>query len=135
MELLTDAEDCCCATRDGMAVRENVFVICRSGDCHVGHVAFRLPTYDRDRIEFRTALAWLMCTHFKFDTYHSYVEKGKGFYRTIVSAKDKLFQEQKTLSCGCVEYAFRNDVDLLYFLTGIVVSYDKKGPTFESVLL
>ena len=125
--------NCACPSRDGMAVREHVFM-CRNDASYVGHTAFRLPSYDRNSVEFRSALTWLLCMHFKFDTYHVFISEDKRFCRTIVPAIDKLFKQNCINACGCKEYILR-DVEILHFLFNFVVSSDKKGPTFESVLL
>lgn len=135
IELLATADACACSARDGMAVHDRHFY-CRNDASHVGHAAFRLPSYDRNRVECRTAVAWLICKHWKLNTFHTYVSKqDRLLYRTVKPAIDKVFERSQVDSCECRVYEFRDaKVDILYFFRRIVVSGDKKGPTFESAL-
>lgn len=125
-------KSCACDSRDGLAVSGNRF-LCRDDAAHVGHIAFCLPFYDRDRIDTQISLLWLICTHFNFHTY-SVCIKGGSLQRVMIEAKKKLFVRRRLSSCQCIEYVARDDLKPLYFLQHIVLSNDKKGPTIESVL-
>lgn len=130
--LIEETEDCACKSRDGLAVRGPAF-LCREESAHVGHTAFRLPSYDPGRIEAQTALCWLLCTHFKFYTFSTCIKDGS-LRRGLTEAIEKLFSRRMRSSCECIEYVARGDVKPLYLLRHIVLSNDKKGPTIESVL-
>lgn len=131
--IVIERKKCACNTIHDIAIYENSIFVKNKNQYVIGSSCYQICT--NDKVEFVTGVLWLIKSHFY--TFFTHVgkyfsERTQTMETTLERKLTPFFFNCTILDCKCLKYTLK-DVPV-FCLKHIVLCYEKKGPTINSVI-